>query len=209
MKKFLLVILFAPVIVGCASREKKAAKIARTELGKMLYYPNSYQAVATTVDSAKTSIYSDPEVIEYARKIYDLSLQSESEQKKYDDARSSMALWSNGYDSYFREQYRQAKADMKKAEANLEAYRNLAIEHTQAIKDRIGQIEDGKFYGWIIRHRYRAKNNDDKVLMGDITIIVDEKMGNVLDIYDDDEEYMSEDCKAFIDMIINADLAER
>ena len=117
MKKIIL--FLAPLLFFSActpSKEEKAAKIAKSEMMKILYNADSYEPIETQIDSAYTSIYTDLDVIRAAHDLIELNAEEKKErlQRQYNSAKSSAAIWndSRGWSSYARAEYQQAKEEM-------------------------------------------------------------------------------------------------
>ena len=72
MKKILFLMAITIMLVGCQSREEKAAELIKQEMFKTLYDFESYEPIETKIDSAFTSIYSDTLALLYANKVKDM-----------------------------------------------------------------------------------------------------------------------------------------
>ena len=66
MKKMLIVLFMAALLLSCKSQTDKALKLIDREMFKTLHDYSSYEPIETSVDSAFTSIYRDTVVINYA-----------------------------------------------------------------------------------------------------------------------------------------------
>ena len=65
MKKVLFLLVAIIALVGCKSKEEKAAEMIKKELFKTLYDFDSYQPIETKVDSAFYSAYTDSMVLKH------------------------------------------------------------------------------------------------------------------------------------------------
>lgn len=122
MKRLVLILMVAPLLVACGGREKRAEKIAEETVVKTLYYPDTYEPVETVVDSAFVSIYTNQEALAAAYEIIDLKQELENLQWDYEQALSDVSLYGDfSYDrsTYRKEKYRQAKGELADAEKKL------------------------------------------------------------------------------------------
>ena len=190
MKKLLLLFAICPMLfISCGhSREKKAEAIAQKVIPKMLNDASSYEPVQTSVDSAFESIYLDPAVAQAAYELIELKPKKENLQEQYDEEKSSAEIWSDPYSSNFgKEELRQSKEKMNQIAIQLKKLSAKEQEQVQIIKKRNREIDNTKFIGWVITHRFRCKNGAGVKLIQDMAILVDEKMENTLMIYNLDE----------------------
>lgn len=119
---FLLLIVF---LGSCSSKEATAGRIAQSYVKSTLYYPESYESVFTKIDSAYTTVYTDDIIVNAVEKLRGLKIEEVESSKtlliqEYNSAKSSVALWSDAYTAYSREQYRQAKEEMAEISQKLD-----------------------------------------------------------------------------------------
>lgn len=217
MKKSFTILIIALLAISCSSPQKRAEKIARTEVCKNLFYPDSYEPIETKVDSAFTTIYIDENILNAVDKLDKYNTDIQELERKLDwklieqkSAKSSISLWSRPYmSSYGAEQRRQAQEALKEAEEKIQNYRtqieslnNKVSSEKENIKTLILQCEEGKFIGWAISHSYRAKNGNDNLLIGNSIIITDPEMENVTKHYTEDDFFKLNMNKEKIDDLI-------
>jgi protein subunit release factor A len=174
-----IVILAVLLTFGCTqNKQEKGAEIAKIEVNKLLANAKSYEPVETEVDSAFTSVYTDEEIVTAAYELVDLYEKYEEVQEKYNDAKSNAALWEGSYMSaYAKEEHKQAKEKMNKYASQLSEIEDDIISQNKIIRERAEGIEENRFYGWNIYHRFRYANG---LRLCDLLIIVDENMENVI-----------------------------
>lgn len=192
MKRLVLILMVVPLLVGCGGRERRAEKIAKETVVKNLYYPETYEPVETVVDSAFVSIYINQDALDAAYKIIELKQERESLKRRqnvflskystYDYLRKRMSLT-----SYDEEQYRQAKEELADAEKMLKKCEADLKRQKTIIRTCYETINEGEFCGWIIAHRYRAENGAGMTRMGDILILTDKDMENIVNVFTIDE----------------------
>lgn len=201
MKKLLLVLsLF--LAFGCTmSIEKRCEALAKSEIQKLIGTKADYEVLETKVDSAYTSIYTNPDVAKAAYELMELNAGAKRKMLQYDynDAKSSMAIWSGSDSAFSREQYRQAKEKFDDCVAKmkeLDAEESSAIEK---IRTSANNVEEGHFCGYNIYHRFRSGSEVVTVL-----IIADENIENVIGrfIIDDNVDYSLQNLKKVIDKAI-------
>ena len=137
MKRILAILLPIVALSSCISGEffkLQGGHFAEIEAKKLLYIPESYEAIETTVDSALLSAYNDPTILANASEIVDL----------------------NNRTLFLDKQSRQ----------KIEKYK-------ENIKSRLAELNKGEFFGWEIRHRFRAKDNDGRADILDMLFISD------------------------------------
>lgn len=137
MKRILAILLPIVALSSCISGEffkLQGGHFAEIEAKKLLYIPESYEAIETTVDSALLSAYNDPTILANASEIVDL----------------------NNRTLFLDKQSRQ----------KIEKYK-------ENIKSRLAELNEGEFFGWEIRHRFRAKDNDGRADILDMLFISD------------------------------------
>lgn len=187
MKRLVLILIVVPLLVACGGREKRAEKIAEETVVKTLYYPDTYEPVETVVDSAFVSIYTNQEALAAAYEIIDLKQEREHLQMDYSSALSSVSLWKDSWGSYSREQYRQAKEELADAERKLKDCEADLKKQKTIIRTCYEAINEGEFFGWGIAHRFRAENGNGNKLIGDVLILTDKDMENVVNVFTSDE----------------------
>lgn len=185
-----MIFAVVPLLVSCGGREKKAEKIAKETVVKTLYYPDTYEPVETVVDSAFVTIYTNKEALMAAYEIIDLKMERERLQMDYEGALSDVSLYGDftyGRSAYREEKYRQAKEELAEAERKLKGCEDELKEQQTIIRTCYETINEGVFCGWVIAHRYRAENGNGMTLMGDVVILTDKDMENIVNVFTDDE----------------------
>lgn len=205
MKNVISLLLLSLIVVGCGqSREEKAALFAENEVKKILNDASSYEAVETRLDSAFTSIYTDYEACAAAYKISELRSKQEALQDEYDREKSSAAIWSNSWDAYSKEQHRQAKKEMEEIGNRLKKVNDEIEENKMIIKNRYKSLDENKFCGWAIYHRFRCANGLGIKSLADILLVTDENFETlqIRMLLDDTDPQGFEQIKQTIDGII-------
>lgn len=208
MKKLAITLVFLPLLFSCSpSREEKAAEIAKSEMIKILYNVDSYEPIETHIDSAFTSIYTNLDVVRAAHDLIELNADEKKEglQWQYKHAKSSAAIWSDSWDAYSREQYRQAKEEMDDYAKQLKELDEEVKTKMNEIRDYAKAVSEHQFCGWNIYHRFRCANGLGIQQISDILIIVDENLEMVKGRFmlDDNDDYSLDKLKKTIDKAID------
>lgn len=190
MKKIILVGISALAFVGCTvSPEKKAASIVEKAVKSSLYHPDSYDPIGTVVDSAFAP-KDDPDFFEKTLNLYEISVEMDQCDRKMKHAKSSMAIWSNPYSAFSRNEYNEAKEEYDNYVAQMETLQKKGEKLGQELKSIAEQGRN--FIGWKVTHSYRAQNNAGQTLIGESVFILDPEMNKILAGYNtNDSDYQS------------------
>lgn len=207
MKQVLILVLALMGLESCApSQEKKAQLFAENIMKQVLYYPDSYEGVACRVDSAFVSIYTDNEAylaVCELQKLQDGFTRNLIE-TRLNSARSSLAIWSDGWGAYAREERRQAQQEIAKYEKELKEYDEQIEKQQNIIKQRAASINEGEYCGWNIQHSYRCQNGMGMSLIGNVLIVSDPDFVNPIFFcsLEDDDENSYRKIKEIIDSVL-------
>ena len=201
MKKALFIGFAALAFVGCTiTPEKKASSIVEKAVKSSLYHPNSYDPIGTAVDSAFAPLDA-PDFFEKTLKLYKLGLEMESCDREMKHAKSSMAIWSNPYSTFSRNEYNEAKEEYDKCVAKMESLQRKGEKLGDELK---GIAEQGRNYiGWKVTHSYRAQNNAGQTLIDKSIFILSPEMDEILAAYNtNDGDY--ENVQMMYEMMIES-----
>ena len=192
----LLLISSIILITSCIqTTEDKINNLVEQHIKTCLYVPDSYESVTTKVDSAFTP-YNDPGFHEklmtlnkYSDNISEHDANIKSEEWEISSAKSSMAIWSDGYSATARHEYKEAKEQLsehqKKYEELLAEKEKLIKKGKQLYDEIIKETKSPKrFIGYQVNHRYRAENNDGQKLLGDVLYVFNKDLSKMLLVYD-------------------------
>lgn len=170
-------------------RQHKAADVARHLISENLYYPNSYSLASLEVDSLFYNYMTDPKVvyeavqlIEARSKINEVEKDVEQSTDFYLEAQNTLKIFgSSGV--FWR--HRKERDDALK-NLNIDKVRLLnAKENFDSIQETLqktlqsrDETNDGKFVGWQVYCRYRAKTNNGIISFGSAILYLDNKMQN-------------------------------
>lgn len=144
-------------------------QIVRAEL----YYPESYDPVFTKVDSVFHGPLTDPECLKAATELIKFKAQLPGAEDSYKEAVHTLKNF--GSSGVF---WRHAE-EKNKAEERLNSLKEKIAKREEIIRQR-DTSNDGKFIGWQIAHRYRAKTQGGGISFSDILYVVDPDMSGWL-----------------------------
>lgn len=183
-----MIVVMVMCLVSCSRSPQDKAEALVAEAMKMsLYVPESYEPLATQIDSAFAP-YASPEFHDNILDFIELSEELDECEDEMKFARSLMlsskeiAHWSE----YSRNEYEDDKAEYEECVAK---YDDLQSER-EKLKDEIYEIASGQeeFIGYHIFHRFRCKNNANMSMVSDMLFLVDKDMVQILASYDAEEQ---------------------
>lgn len=134
-----------------------------------LYYPESYDPVSTKIDSAFHGPLTDPECLKAATELIKFKAQLPGAEDSYKEAVHTLKNF--GSSGVF---WRHAE-EKDKAEERLNSLKEKIAKREEIIRQR-DTSKDGKFIGWQIAHRYRAKTQGGGVSFSDVLYVVNPEM---------------------------------
>lgn len=190
MKRFLYLLFITIVLVGCQTKEEKAAELIRNELSKTLYDYESYSPIETIVTEAKLTEYNDTicwkqaNILLYAFKQATESLDEVKNAKEHMEIWGAPTYYSSTYsDNQYYKYKKEWTSKMEIAKSNWELVKRLSAN----LKDSIQALDKNKIVGWEVKHRFRCKTKGGSATIGDYRYVIDKNMKKVL-IYEDVDE---------------------
>lgn len=154
-----------------AQRQTIAERVVKKIVCDNLYYPDSYDPVKTTVDSAFYNLMLDSKCLAATEDIIKAKEEYDSAKNTYDENNHEIRFFGGG-DDIFLEPMRKNK---KEAAKKMNDAKNKIKMSETIIKNR-DTSKDGQFIGWAVTHRYRSSNSDGVVSFDDVLYILDPKM---------------------------------
>lgn len=178
-----ILVVLSLCLLGCKSKEEKAAELIRDELSKTLYDFESYQPIETKVNEAKASIYNDSTCWRMGATLaYGMQRVVEC-REKMDDAKEHMSIW--GRPSYYsssysdnqyykyKEQYTDA---LSEAIAGVLVCKNMAKE----LKDTVATLDTSIVIGWEVFHDFRCKTRGGSPEIGHYRYIISKDFRSII-----------------------------
>lgn len=186
MKKVFLLCLTFVVMAACTQTpEDKAKDMIKEGVKRMLYKPESYDAVSTSIDSVFTP-YGAPAFYEQTLKVYKLAEEIRSLKNGAKEKKSSMALHSGPYQTaYGRNAYNEAKEEYDEIMAKQEKLEKKVHKMVDGMKAQIKA--ERQFVGFWAYHRYRAKNNAGETSFGEVVFLFNKDLSQIVYAYDPDD----------------------
>ena len=190
MKKILILAATMIVSISCSqSPEQKVNALVKTEVKKVLYHPETYEAVETIIDSAFAP-KDDPAFYEKTLKLLNYAMEIQKYMDKANDAEQEMSIWHSSYmDGFSKTHYNHAKQEYEDC-----------IEQTEKLETKVlkvrGELErlaepGRRFIGFKVTHKFRAKNNAGNAMIGKYVYIMNENLTEIVASYNaDSEDYM-------------------
>lgn len=195
MKTKLFILLITLATISCTtSHEEKAQKLVEANIKETLFHPDSYKPIQTTVDSAFTSLRTDPKAINLTMELFELFASLKEYNDNIQDAERDMSIYSHPYTSYGKGEYDRAKETRDHNQRLLEKGVSLTEAKFNEIKVYQSQLHEGEFKGWSIIHKYTSLNGKGSVtLTGETVIGCDPNFTNIEYMYSMNEyEQISE-----------------
>lgn len=175
-------------------RQSKAEAVAKKFVCQNLYFPDSFDPVEVRVDSLQYGYMTDQATVSAAIQLIDsLSALERTEneisnaERDYLNAKNTLKIcgssgvfWDNQriYDKA-KEKYSQVKTHISTLKNDIEQLKNI-------IKKR-DTSQDGKFIGWQVYCRYRARTNNGTIIFGNALFLLDKQMQNLCGRYTIDD----------------------
>lgn len=187
MKKALYIALSALIFVGCKSREEKAAELIKQDMFKTLYDFESYEPIETKIDSAFTSIYTDTLALLYANGANIIFENMDNAKTEYENARSTMEIWSDSYTSLGRDKFNEAKQVVDNYLPQIDKALNQIEETYANIRNRNDKI-GRSFIGWQAKHKFRCKTKGGNFDIGNYLYVFDRNFSRIISVNDLDNK---------------------
>lgn len=187
MKKVFYILSLLVLVCACASNEKKADKLINDYMYKHLHDYKSYEPIETKLDTMYNSPINDKGCIDICREMKSHIEKMADYDKEADHDESTMDIWSGGWSSTSRSEYKKAYKSWceNKRASTLE---NIAA--LEGCKKLIKQIEglDGKTQiGWIADHTFRSNTLGGNSSLGTQSFFIDKDFKNILYTMGDDD----------------------
>ena len=190
MKKLFLLLSIVAMLSSCGkSDEEKLNDMIAEATKSSLYIPESYDPVSIKCDTLgrdiinPTNIKKTAKIISLVRKAQEVQIQMGSDADSVVIGERNMG----SYSDYSRKVQRgEEKRSQLKAKAN-ELFAELLEDYNRG----------RGFYGYIVEHKFRAKNNRGYVMFGDIIYILNKDKTEIVAAYDTADD----DFLGFIQMV--------
>lgn len=191
MKKLFLLLSIVFMLSSCGKSEEEKLNDMIAEATKAnLYIPESYDPVSTDCDTLARNIINKAN-IQKSAKIISLTREAEGVQAQIEMDSEQRDYWRGKYGEFYSDyskkvQRGEEKRDRLKAQAK-QLFAELLEEYN-------GKRE---FCGFIVEHKFRAKNNMGNVMFGDIIYILNKDKTEIVAAYDTSDD----DFIKFIQMV--------
>ena len=185
MKKTIVTFsLFAVALIWASctpSNEEKAEKLVKETLEDYLFHPESYESVATRVDSMFIDVTTIEPIMEISGEICDLISKIDKCKMDVESAEYSMDIYApDGYSSrYTRGEYARAKNEKEEAQSDLDKYVKKLSGEVASLKESVAKYYKREFTGWAVSHRFRSLNGSGSMTIpGEMIFFCDKEFTN-------------------------------
>ena len=182
MKKLFLLLSIFFILTSCGkSDEEKLHDLIGEATKASLYIPESYDPVSIQCDTLGRNIIT-PANIKKSAKIISLVREAQSTQRQIERDLEQRDYWQGKYGDFYNDYSKKVRSgEEKRDELKTQAMELFA----ELLKDY--NAERG-FYGFIVEHKFRAKNNMGNVLFGDVIYILNKEKTEILAAYDTSDD---------------------
>ena len=179
-QRLLLLAIATILFVSCGNEEKRINKLIADASKSMLYYPESYDPVSLKIDSLFTDIITDKN-IKKANRLVSITNQVESLQREIEYSEEEVEYWKGKYyaNDMLKKYSREVESNTQKKDDLVEEGRQIYSELKEVVN------AERSFRGFVVEHRFRAKNNNGNVLMSDMLYILNKEKTEVICGYDE------------------------
>ena len=182
MKKLFLLLGIFFILTSCGkSDEEKLHDLIGEATKASLYIPESYDPVSIQCDTLGRNIIT-PAYIKKSAKIISLVREAQSTQRQIERDLEQRDYCQGKYGDFYNDYSKKVRSgEEKRDELKTQAMELFA----ELLKDY--NAERG-FYGFIVEHKFRAKNNMGNVLFGDVIYILNKEKTEILAAYDTSDD---------------------
>lgn len=191
MKKFFLLLSIFFILTSCGkSDEERINDLVGEATKATLYIPESYDPVSTQCDTLGRNII-NPANIKKSAKIISLVREAQSTQRQIDYDLEQRDYWQGKYGNFYNDYSKKAQSGEEKRDKLKSQAMKLFAELLKDYNTRKG------FYGYIVEHKFRAKNNMGNVMFGDVIYILNKDKTEIVAAYDTSDD----DFVGFLQMV--------
>lgn len=182
MKKLFSILCILILLTACGkSEEEKLNDLIAETTKASLYIPDSYDPVSTQCDSMSRTVI-NPANIKKSAKIISLVKEAQSIQREIEINTEQRDYWRGKYGEFYNDYSKKvSKGEAEKAKLMTEAEKLFS----ELSRDYYAHKE---FCGYIVEHKFRAKNNMGNILFGDVIYILNKDKIEVIDAYDTSDD---------------------
>ena len=172
MKK--IVLLFIPILIcgiifeSCESNEKKAEKLIKESLFKILYDFSSYEAIETKIESTMSNIYMDENILKYAE-LLSVTIGLRDDYKEYMNSEFITSTERESYNNKYIESSNRVEELQKIIKTLCDEYVPVSVLRAS--------------------HKFRCKNKGGNYDIANYTYIFDKDLKDILFYSAEKDEY--------------------
>lgn len=186
------------MLTSCGkSDEEKLNELIAEAAKSTLFIPESYDPVSLQCDSMSINVINE-ENIKKASRIIELGEKANSIQRSIESDMQQRDFWRGKSSDYYREYANKVEKNVSQRMKWESEMSNLLTELQREYWDK---KENGEFCGYLVAHRFRAKNNVGTVGFCDMIFLLNKDKTEVLSAYNVNDENFQNFMKV-IDTII-------
>lgn len=176
MRISLIVILISCLCLSCSeTKEEKIQEIVNNSIKNDLFFPESYDPIEVKVDSVFNNMLS-PENVEMAHRIIRIDNEIKALNDDIEYEREILGLYNNS------RLFAQSKRKIQKLEDNRTEKENQLMQLFNSLQEQYWQRKE--FTGYCAIQRFRAKNNDNQICIGQYAVYIDTEATKSIVCYD-------------------------
>lgn len=180
MKKNIIILISCLFCISCSkSKEEKIQELVDNSIKNDLFFPDSYDPIEVYIDSVFDNMLS-PENIEMADRI----IKIDNEIKALnDDIEYEMEVLGMYYNSsLFKYEIAQSKRKIQNLENSRFEKENQLMQLFNSLQEQYWQRRE--FTGYCAIQKFRAKNNDNQICIGQYAVYIDTEATKSIAYYD-------------------------
>ncbi len=166
---------------SCKTEEDKLNDMVANTTMASLYIPESYDPISTKCDTLARNILTEANIKKSA-KIISLMREAESLQSRIDSDIESREYWRGKYGDFYNDY-------SKKVQRNEEKRNELKTKANKLFSELIEDYNSKcEFRGFVVEHKFRAKNNFGNIVFGDVIYILNKDKTEIIAAYDTSDD---------------------
>lgn len=180
MRVSLILILISFFCFSCSkTKDEKIQEIVNNSIKNDLFFPESYDPIEVKIDSVFDNMLS-PENIEMAHRIIRIDNEIKALNDDIEYEREILGIYNNSW--LFKHEIAQSKRKIQKLEDNRTEKENQLMQLFNSLQEQYWRRKE--FTGYCAKQKFRAKNNDNQICIGQYAVYIDTEATKGIACYD-------------------------
>lgn len=180
MKKNIIILISCLFCISCSkSKEEKIQELVDNSIKNDLFFPDSYDPIEVYIDSVFDNMLS-PENIEMADRIIKIDNEIKALNDDIEYEMEVLGLYYNS--SLFKYEIAQSKRKIQNLENSRFEKENQLMQLFNSLQEQYWQRRE--FTGYCAIQKFRAKNNDNQICIGQYAVYIDTEATKSIAYYD-------------------------